>query len=70
MICHRDITFCSRRECANEKCSRHWNQVGDTRGLPVCIGDMKAENCGFAPRCEVCGSVLGDACSCHEESIP
>lgn len=69
MICYRDTMYCSRLECANEECPR--NQAGldqenvEWVGLPLSIGDMRTETCGYSERCRVCGSTLGDACTFH-----
>ncbi len=48
MICYRDMTFCSKMDCANLKCKRtqrgiddaHWKASGE---LPLSIADMWRE---------------------------
>lgn len=50
MICYRDMTFCTRRECLNLRCHRNLFQIDrleEPPHLPVALGDMKSETCGY-----------------------
>ncbi len=74
MICYRDRTFCSRRECRNVRCDRNVTREVKTAaaafGLGIAQADLKHDDCGYDPPCLQCGSELGDACTCHNEEMP
>lgn len=48
MLCYKDMTFCSRKDCGNINCRRHWNRVeeyfnsvtDDEFILPVSVGEF------------------------------
>lgn len=52
MICYRDMTFCCH-PCRNAVCPRNATRevklAASARGLPICYGDLRTEDCGYAP---------------------
>jgi hypothetical protein len=67
------MSFCTRRECGNVTCARNQATIDEARRAEVdafYLSDMRTETCGFAERCQVCGSILGEDCTCHQEVLP
>lgn len=53
MICYRDMQFCSR-DCGNLKCERNRRAIDERHyrrhgSLPLSVGDMRTEECGYEP---------------------
>ena len=67
MISYLDMTFCSQ-PCSNEECERNVTQeIRDDAadfGLPLCLGDMKTEDCGFVQDESHCPKAGAGHCQC------
>ena len=52
MITYKDRAWCSQK-CGNESCYRNYTpeeQEKNVNDLPLCIADMKTDDCGYVER--------------------
>lgn len=43
MICYKDMTFCSNKECVRVRCWRHRSKAEDAGDMPVAWSDFGAD---------------------------